>query len=255
MACLGERFAIEDEDEDEDDIEEEVRSPRASRLRASGRPRCGPVVAAMVMIAAPGCGSRAHPATASVDIGGAAPPAAPATAASPIRAVPASALYRWHLAPSPVTATIRALAGRIAVGDGGTILTGTYPFHAWNQVPSGTTRGLHGALCVEGPSGKDKCLVVGEAGVILRARFMGQVWTAESSGTTETLFAVAQARSSAHPDIFAVGAHGTILRRDPDTERWTPVPSGTSADLRAIVPVQALAEGDEWRWEAAMRKR
>jgi hypothetical protein len=108
------------------------------------------------------------------------------------------------LQASPTTRNLRAVFGRVIVGDGGTILRLAANGVDWMPDASGTTRDLAG---VWGAS-DDDVWAVGAGGTILH--WDGAVWSPVPSGTTADLRGV---WGIATRDVWAVGAGGTILHR------------------------------------------
>jgi len=155
----------------------------------------------------------------------------------------------WRPAPSPVAATLLAVAasphgGFVAVGEGGVIVTSD-DGERWRAVASPTLATLRGVAC-----GSPGWVAVGDEGIVLTS-LDGETWVRRDSGTTGRLNAVAWAGRR----YLAVGAAagevlaGVILASE-DGRTWS---DHTPANVRPLYGVagdgwQALAVG----WTGAL---
>jgi photosystem II stability/assembly factor-like uncharacterized protein len=137
--------------------------------------------------------------------------------------------YCWHCQKLPLLVNsindvqFYGLSGW-AVGDGGTILTGSET--SWQSQNSGTTNDLKSVHFFSGGIG----WAVGDGGTILITNNAGISWQSQNSGTINALNAVQRFGSSG----WAVGDGGTILKTNDGGTSWQSQNSGTTNSLNAI---------------------
>jgi hypothetical protein len=130
------------------------------------------------------------------------------------------------------TATLRAVRGRLALGDSGVLLH--YNGTTWTSQCSGTTKPLY-AIQVSYLGGR---FLAGRDGTILELDTLNGWWSFQTSGTTSSLYGMARAPAAINGTLVAVGAGGTIVGYD--GTKWTTETSGTTNTLFGVSKVPFL---------------